>query len=144
MRYLHEQSRELAVWALLALTASLAASCDDTDEAAMGGPGTCEVAGDGVEDTCYQDVTWDCGASSSHTFHGDLTCEDVGYPMGCCASDSDAPKYFRPSGGTCDANDFECGNMPEPLSACDRCLDTCTGDPLCCTGSGCYCESECS
>jgi hypothetical protein len=29
-------------------------------------------------------------------------------------------------------------------AACDSCLASCQGDPLCCTGIGCYCEDECS
>jgi hypothetical protein len=28
-------------------------------------------------------------------------------------------------------------------SACDECLDTCSGLPSCCTGTGCICESSC-
>jgi len=41
---------------------------------------------------------------------------------------------FNPTGGTGGTG----GN-----SACDDCLDTCSGLPSCCTGTGCICESSC-
>lgn len=109
------------------------------------GGGACEVSGGIIKSTCYEGWN-DCGTSSSHTLHAGKRCAQVGYGRGCCdrygQTDADA-KYWRPTGGSCDANDVVCGQQAPTQDRCQRCLNSCRGDPLCCTGSGCYCDSEC-
>jgi hypothetical protein len=106
--------------------------------------GACEVSGGIIKSTCYEG--WDDCDGSSDTRHAGKRCQDVGYARGCCdryGQTSAQAKYWRPTGGSCDANDVVCGQQAPAQDKCRRCLDACRGDPLCCTGSGCYCDSEC-
>lgn len=114
--------------------------CDGVRDSGAGGE-ACEVSGAGIKATCYQDWEY-CGSSTAHTAHPGKRCKDVGYPLECCSEGIDS--YYRPAGANCDANHHPCGYEPPVKSRCERCLDMCRGDPLCCTGRGCYCESECS
>ena len=144
-----KEHRARVVGCMLAVSSVTLAGCSGSTsgdgEGSSSSSGACEVSGGIIRATCYEGWT-DCGRNPADTLHAGKTCEAAGYPRPCCreyGQASTAAAYWRPQGASCDSSHVVCGTSAPAQDKCKRCLASCRGDPLCCTGNGCYCESEC-
>lgn len=101
--------------------------------------GACEIAGDGIQDTCYENyVRSDCERDFD-TFHAGQTCPAAGYSTACCDPGTETATLFVPPGASCDANENVCGSSSGGNSSCySDCVDACV------RAGGSSCSSDCA
>lgn len=117
-----------------------AVACDGGDEEGELGSarGACEIAGEGIRDSCYEDYSADECDGSFATFYPGDDCPSAGYALACCGSASDDPSLFRPSGQACDETQDPCGSSDDDDDCYGDCIDVCL------QAGGSSCADDCA